>query len=152
MSSNGPCPNNIYPMVVHFQKICVQWWFMFVEDRFFNPCHINILLIFWVNLLKAQNKLISYSTIWIGLTWPARSLLQETDSWSNFFFINWDHNPWYHQHQHMDRAWAINQSSLPILLLLHSWQTAYSTRAHIYIKWQQNPRYIISSLTYDPSS
>ena len=25
-----------------------------------NPCHINILLIFWVNLFKAQNKLISY--------------------------------------------------------------------------------------------
>ena len=35
-----------------------------------NPCHINILLIFWVNLFKTQNKLISHSTTWIGLTWP----------------------------------------------------------------------------------
>ena len=25
-----------------------------------NPCHINILLIFWVNLFKTQNKLISH--------------------------------------------------------------------------------------------
>ena len=49
-----------------------------------NPYHINILLIFWVNLFKTQNKLISHSTIWIRLTWPARSLLQEADSWSTF--------------------------------------------------------------------
>ena len=48
-----------------------------------NPCHINILLIFWVNLFKTQNKLISYSTPWIGLTRPARSFLQEADSWSS---------------------------------------------------------------------
>ena len=72
---------------------------------------------FWVNLFKTQNKLISHSTIWIGLTWPARSLLQEADSWSNFLFINWDHNPWYHQHQHMDRAYAMTQNSRPILPL-----------------------------------
>ena len=58
-----------------------------------NPCHINILLIFWVNLFKTQNKIISHTTTWIGLQWPARSLLQEADSWSNLLFINWDHNP-----------------------------------------------------------
>ena len=62
-----------------------------------NPCHINMLLIFWVNLFKTQNKLISHSTTWIKLTWPARSLLQDADSKSNLLFINWDHNPWYHQ-------------------------------------------------------
>ena len=48
---------------------------------------------FWVNLFKTQNNLISHLTIWIGLTWPTRSLLQEADSWFNFLFINWDHNP-----------------------------------------------------------
>ena len=75
---------------------CVCWepffrptWRYFID----NPCHINILFIFWVNLFKAQNKFISYSTTWIGLTWPARSLLQEADSWFNFLFINWDYNP-----------------------------------------------------------
>ena len=69
-----------------------------------QSCHINILFIFWVNLFKTQNKLVSHSTTWIGLTWPAGSLLQEADSWSNLLFINWDHNPWYRQHRHMD--WA----------------------------------------------
>ena len=70
-----------------------------------NPCHINILLIFCVNLFKTQNKLISYSTTWIGLTWLARSLFQETNSWSIFplhqiRIITLRH----YQHQHMD--WA----------------------------------------------
>ena len=63
-------------------------WYYFIG----NPCHINILLIFWINLFKTQNKLISHSTTWIGLTWPARFLLQETDSCPHFLFINWDHN------------------------------------------------------------
>ena len=74
----------------------------FVEDRFFSPCGVTSLAthvtstyysFFWVNLFKAQNKLIFHSTTWIGLTWPARFLLQEADSWFNFLFINWDHNP-----------------------------------------------------------
>ena len=37
--------------------------------------HINILLIFLVNLFKSSNKFISHSTTWIRLIWPARSLL-----------------------------------------------------------------------------
>ena len=57
-------------------------WHNFID----NPCHINILLIFWVNLFKTQNKLIFHSTTWIGLTWPVRSLLQEVDSWLTFPF------------------------------------------------------------------
>ena len=51
-----------------------------------NPCHVNILLIFWVNLFKSQNKLIFHLITWIGLTWPVRSLLQEADSWPTFLF------------------------------------------------------------------
>ena len=72
-----------------FYKVCL-WC---VEDSFFAP-HGNTSLpthatstyywFFWVNLFKAQNKLISHSTTWIGLTWPTRSLLQEADSWSTF--------------------------------------------------------------------
>ena len=89
------------------------FYLIIVEDRFFGPQGVTSLAthatstyywFFWVNLFKPQNKLISYSTIWIGLTWPTKSLLQEANSWSNFLFINWDHNPRYHQYQHMD--WA----------------------------------------------
>ena len=77
-------------------------WGANVEDCFFGPRGVTSLAthatstyygFFWVNLFKAQNKLISHLTTWIGLTWPVRSLLQEADSWSNFLFINWDHNP-----------------------------------------------------------
>ena len=62
-----------------------------VEDYFFDPRGITSLpshatltyyWFFWLNIFKIQNKLISHSTTWIGLTWPARSLLQEGDSWS----------------------------------------------------------------------
>ena len=85
-----------------------------VEDCFFgprgitslsNPCHINILLIFWVNLFKTQDKLMSHSTTWIGLTWPARSLLQEANSWFTFPLHQIGIiTPQHYQHQHMD--WA----------------------------------------------
>ena len=43
MSSNGSCPNNICPMVIYFQKICVQGWFidiliyMFINEVLVNP-------------------------------------------------------------------------------------------------------------------
>ena len=69
---------------------CAQtrcWGFFFRPTWHYfigNLCYINILLIFLVNLFKFQNKLIAHSTTWIGLTWPARSLLQEADSWSTF--------------------------------------------------------------------
>ena len=46
----------------------------------------------------------------------------------------------------------LKQNSRRILPLLHSWQATSSTRAHIYTKWQQNPRYVISSSAYDPCS
>ena len=49
-----------------------------------QPMPHQYIIEFWVNLLKAQNKLISYPTIWIRLTWPTRSLLHEADSWSKF--------------------------------------------------------------------
>ena len=58
-----------------------------------QPMPHQHIIIFWVNLFKSQNKLISHSTTWIRLTWPARSLLQEADSCPHFLFINWDHNP-----------------------------------------------------------
>ena len=69
----------------------------------------------------------------------------------HFHFINWDHNPWHHQQQHMDQAQVMNQSSRPILPLSYL-ESGFSNNAHIYIKWQQSPRYVISSLTHDPSS
>ena len=140
VNQNG-CPWEIVIYTVFVLHSC--WgpffrstWHNFIE----NPCHINILLIFWVNLFKVQNKLIFHSTTWIGLTWPVRSLLQEADSWPTFPFHQLGSYSWYHQHQHMDQAKAMNQSSRPILPLLHSWQAASSTRVHIYTKWQQNPR------------
>ena len=43
MSGNGPCPNNICPMVVHVQKTCIQGWFidllicMFINEVLVNP-------------------------------------------------------------------------------------------------------------------
>ena len=70
-------------------------WMTTVEDSFFAPCGTTLLAthatstyywFFWVNLFKVQNKLIFHSTIWIGLTWPMRSLLQEADSGSKFSF------------------------------------------------------------------
>ena len=51
--------------------------------------------------------------------------------------------PRHSQHQHMDRAQAMNQNSRPILHLLHSWKAAFSTIAHIHTKRQQNPRYVV---------
>ena len=75
------------------------WWLLrivfsaYVALLHRQPMPYQHIIIFWVNLIKAPNKLISHSTIWIELTWPARSLLQEADSWSTFLFSNWDHNP-----------------------------------------------------------
>ena len=47
--------------------------------------------------------------------------------------------PRHSQHQHMDRAQAMNQNSRPILPLLHSWKAASPTKAHIHTKRQQKP-------------
>ena len=72
----------------HTKRECNVCWGLFFRPMWHyfigNPCHIKILLIFWVNLFKTQNKLISHSTTWIWLTWLARSLLQEVNSWSTF--------------------------------------------------------------------
>ena len=76
-------------VVFNFCQFTVCWGLFFRPTWHYfigNPCHINILLIFWVNLFKVQNKLIFHSTTWIGLTWPVRSLLQEADSGSTFPF------------------------------------------------------------------
>ena len=51
----------------------------------------------------------------------------------------------------MDRAHTMNQNSRPILPLSYSWKAASLTKAHVHTKRQQNPRYVISSLAYDPS-
>ena len=84
-------------MVIFTDKVLYCCWGLFFRPMWHyfigNLCHINILLIFLVNLFKAQNKLISHSTTWIGLAWPTRSLLQEADSWSTFPLHQLDHNP-----------------------------------------------------------
>ena len=131
---------------------------MVVEDSFFAPCGTTSLAthatstyywFFWINLFKAQNKLISHGLGSHGL----RDLyFKRRIHGPHFLFINLIHNPWHHQHQHMDWAQAMNQSSRSILPLLHSWKVASPTKAHIYTKWQQNPRYIISPSAYDLSS
>ena len=70
-----------------------------VEDSFFaptwhyfigNPCHINILLIFLINLFKAQNKLISHGLGSHDLQDP---YFKKRIHGPHFLFINWDHNP-----------------------------------------------------------
>ena len=53
--------------------------------------------------------------------------------------------PRHHQHQHMDRAQAIKQTSQPILPLSYSCKATFATKAHIYTKWQQSPRYVIQA-------
>ena len=70
----------------------------------------------------------------------------------HFLFINWAYNPWHHQHQYTDWAQAINQSSQPILSFSYSRKAVSPIKVHIYTKWQQSPRYVISSSVYDPSS
>ena len=126
-------------IILFYINLITTCWGLFFRPTWHyfigNPCHINILLIFWVNLFKTQNKLIFYSTTWIELIWPARSLLQEANSWSTFPLHQIGIiTPRYYQHQHMDWVSAINQSSQPILPLLHSWQATSSTRAHFYTK------------------
>ena len=48
---------------------------------------------FWVNIFKTQNKLISHSTTWIGLTWLADPYFKRRIHCLHLLFINWDHNP-----------------------------------------------------------
>ena len=45
-----------------------------------------------------------------------------------FLFINWDHNPRHHQHQHINRVQAMNQSLRPILPLSYSWKAVSPTK------------------------
>ena len=74
----------------------------FVDDCFFGPRVITSLAphatsphywFFWVNLFKTQNKLISCSITWIGLTWPQDPYFKRQIHGLHFLFINWDHNP-----------------------------------------------------------
>ena len=55
-----------------------------------NPRRINILLIFWVNIFKAQNKLISHG---LGSHDPQDPYFKRRIHGPHFLFINWDHNP-----------------------------------------------------------
>ena len=105
-----------------------------VENFFFAPHDTTLLAIhttstyywfFWVTLFKTQNKLIFHSTAWIRLTWPMRSLLQEADSWSTFPL-------------HQLRSLPHDIININIWIGLK--------------QCQQNPRYVTSSLAYDPSS
>ena len=47
VSKDGSCPNNICPMVVHVQKMCVQRWFidllicMFINEILVKSCSLN---------------------------------------------------------------------------------------------------------------
>ena len=47
VSKDGSCPNNICPMVVHVQKMCVQGWFidllicMFINEVLVRSCSLN---------------------------------------------------------------------------------------------------------------
>ena len=61
-------------------------WLYFIS----NPRHINILLIFWVNLFKAQNKFISHE---LGSHGPQDPYFKKQIYDPQFLFINWDHNP-----------------------------------------------------------
>ena len=61
-------------------------WHYFIS----NPHHINILFIFWVNLFKAQNKLISHG---LGSHGPQDPYFKRQIHDPQFLFINWDHNP-----------------------------------------------------------
>ena len=63
-------------------------WHYFIS----NPHHINILFIFWVNLFKAQNKLISHG---LGSHGPQDPYFKRQIHGPQFLFINWDHNPPY---------------------------------------------------------
>ena len=51
---------------------------------------INIILIFWVNLFKAQNKFISHG---LGSHGPQDPYFKRRIHGPHFLFINWDHNP-----------------------------------------------------------
>ena len=122
-----------------------QWYLNYIYKNycwglFFRPTwhyfignlrHIDISLIFWINLFKTQNKLILMD--WAHMAHKiliSRSRFMVHISSSSIGIIT----PRQHQHQHMDRAQAINQSSRLILPLLRSWQAASSTKAHIYAK------------------
>ena len=125
------------------QQSLIIWWAKpkppFVEGSFFKPhgitslpthaTPINILLIFWVNLFKAQKNLYLIQLHELG-----------------------SHGPQHLQHQYMDWAQVMNLNSRPILPLSYLWKVASPTKAHIYTKWQQRPSYVISSSAYDPSS
>ena len=50
----------------------------------------------------------------------------------HFLFINWDHSSRHHQHQHIDRVQAMNQSSRLILPPSYSWKVASPTKAHFH--------------------
>ena len=47
VSKDGSCPNNLCPMVVHVQKMCVQGWFidllicMFINEVLVRSCSLN---------------------------------------------------------------------------------------------------------------
>ena len=69
----------------------------------------------------------------------------------HFLFINWDHNPWHHQHQHMDRAQAINENSWPILPLSYSWKVASPTKTQYLHKMTTKSKVRHLIFSYDPS-
>ena len=62
VSKDGSCPNNICPMVVHVQKMCVQGWFidlliyMFINEVLVNPWLLdNEMILKW---LASSGKII----------------------------------------------------------------------------------------------
>ena len=132
-----------------------------MEDSFFTPHGITSLAIcatstYYRFLGKSHLKpkislyLIQYHGL--GSHGPQDPYFKRWIHGLYFLFINWDYNPRHHQYLYMDRVQAMNQRSWPILSLSYSWKVAFPTKAHIYIKWQQSPRYVILSSAHDPSS
>ena len=95
--------------------------------------------------LKPKISLYLIQLHWLASHGPQGPYFKKQIYGPHFLFINWDHNPRHHQHQYMNRAQAMNENSWPILPFSYSWKVTSPTKAHIYTKWQPNPRYIISS-------
>ena len=88
------CTVPILHVTILLSHLMVPCWGLFFRPTWHyfigSPFHINILLIFWVNLFKAQNKFISYRLSSHG---PQDPYFKRRICGSHFLFINWDYNP-----------------------------------------------------------
>ena len=81
-------------VTVLLSHLMVPCWGLFFRPTWHyfigSPFHINILLIFLVNLFKAQNKFIFHRLSSHG---PQDPYFKRRICGSHFLFINWDYNP-----------------------------------------------------------